>query len=152
MRYLYAFLLLACSTCLVSCLGNMSFHEFKHLSHDEWNWTDTLEYVLSDSTLEGEYECFVSLRLTPDYPFRELWIAAETDLSHPTYIKRDTIRLAFEEESLGIFRKGVNLSQEDCLVGKIPIRKGQTGRIRLYHLMSRETLPCISDVGVWMRR
>lgn len=151
MRLIHVLLLVAVGLCLTDCSEQVLFHEFKHLQNEEWNRADTLEYLLPDSTAAGEYDFSVSLRLTPRFPFRELWIAVDTELSNPMQRLRDTIRIGFEKEKMNLFVNGVNLSQVDCPVGKIKLENGQSGKVRLFHLMSRETLPCIHDVGVWLK-
>ena len=94
----------------------------------------------------------IGLRLTNDFPFEELVILVERDFRHPTVHLSDTIFYNLTDERGEFTQKGVNWFQFETQGLPIELKKGQTGEIRIRHLMNRESVPGITDVGIHIIR
>ena len=77
-----------------------------------------------------------------------MWVEAELQVDTPRVRYVDTLFVRLCDEQARPLTEGVNLLQVEQPAPKtLHLRKGQKGSLRLRHLMRRETLPYITDVG-----
>lgn len=131
-----------------ACIRNTVLHHYEPIDENGWNRTDTLQYELPSIPKTGDYQISIGLRYDEQYPYQGLWIVAETFLNNPIAHRRDTLFFQTADEDGQFIGKGVTLLQADTLLTTLHLQEGQNGRIRLRHIMQRETLPGIRDVGV----
>ena len=84
--------------------------------------------------------CMACTRHTLIHSFRAL--------PDSSLISRDTLCYHLSDESGNLCGQGINLLQYETRAGTLPLRTGEETQIRIHHLMRRETLPYIMEVGV----
>jgi gliding motility-associated lipoprotein GldH len=90
----------------------------------------------------------IGLRVTNNYPYEGLVLEVEQKFQHPYSHRADTIKYMLTDESGDFTENGINYYQYESQSIPLDLKKGQTGEIRIRHLMHREVLPGIMDVGV----
>ena len=109
-----------------ACTHETFFHSYRHIAPNGWRYTDTLEFLLPPAPQTEAYALSVGLRIDACFPYQSLTLVVETTLGG----------------------SGVNLLQFETPAGHLQLREGQQARVRIYHIMSRETMPHIHDVGL----
>ena len=144
MRRLVVLLPLLC----MACTRHTLIHSFRAIPEEGWRRSDTLVFTLPPSPDDAEYALYIDLRLHNRFPYRELWLAVEHHLPDSSLISRDTLCYHLSDESGNLCGQGINLLQYETHAGTLPLRTGVETQIRIHHLMRRETLPYIMEVGV----
>lgn len=76
----------------------------------------------------------------------------EREFSHPDTLHRDTVKCQLMDSVTHRMGKGIYMYQYDVPLPPMTLHRGQTGQVRIIHLMQREVLPGIHDVGVLISR
>ena len=127
-----------------ACTGNTSItQECHHIDHRQWYADDTVHVQLPPIMETGLYNESFMLRTDRNYPYKELFLKVEHKLASPDKTNCDTICLHLSDSSTG-----VNLLQYESVQNVLYLMNGQHWEIRITHLMHRNPLPSISDVGV----
>ncbi len=153
----FAFLAVLWTMVLAGCdkAGHMHrtlLHSYQRVSGTTgWHANDTIVVALPPLTENGRWDFSAGVRARTDFPYQGLWMVAETRLQKPQAIVRDTFYFRLTDPRGEPLTTGVNLMQREQLVvqGR-PFFRGQKGEIRIFHLMRREKLPGIIDIGVKM--
>lgn len=145
-RPIYLFLLSI--LLLVSCDRNTLMHSYQPLSENSWDRTDTLQFNLPILAMDECCRVQIGLRVTNNYPYEGLVLEVEQKFQNPYSHRADTIKYMLTDESGDFTENGINYYQYESQSIPVDLKKGQTGEIRIRHLMHREVLPGIMDVGV----
>lgn len=134
------------------CDRNTLLHTYQPLADNCWDRKDTITFVLPELTQDDNGSMLIGLRLTNDFPYEQLVLSVEQDFRHPTVHQADTLFYKLTDERGEFTEEGVSWFQFESLGLPIELKKGQTGEIRIRHLMNRETLPGVTDVGIHIIR
>lgn len=134
--------------CFLACGGGTWFHSYEAVGKDGWARTDTLSFSLPPLATDTVLDAFVGLRITHSFPYQSLWMALEVMNDSTGITFADT--LCFELcDSIGRFTgSGVTSLQYERPVVPIPLVGGAANTICLFHLMKREVVPNVREVGV----
>ena len=141
-------LLLSMIVMIVACTQSTIYHHYEPIDDNGWSRTDTIQYELPTVPEDGDYHISLGLRYNELFPYQGLWIVAETSLHHPTASYLDTLYFRTTDEDGRPTGKGLSLVQADTLLTTLHMPKGQKGQVCLRHIMIREVLPGIKDIGV----
>lgn len=124
-------------------------HEYRGVKGDEgWNVRDTIRIAVPAAPREGDYVLSVGMRVTNAFSWEGVWVEAELTVDTPRTRHVDTLFVRLYDEQARPLTEGVNLLQvEQSAPQTVHLKAGQKGSLRLRHLMRRETLPFITDVG-----
>ena len=86
-----------------------------------------------------------------DYPYKSIWLGVERDFSPPAVLRRDTVECLLVDSTLRM-DGGIHLYQCVVPLPSMQLQRGQAGQVRVVHLMSRESLPGVHDVGIRVAR
>ena len=145
-------ILLTAILLLTGCDKNTLLHTYRPTAGNCWDRTDTVRFELPELSQDDNGSMMIGLRLTNDFPFEKLVILVERAFRHPTVHLSDTIFYNLTDERGEFTQKGVNWFQFETQGLPIELKKGQTGEIRIRHLMNRESVPGITDVGIHIIR
>lgn len=134
------------------CGRSTAYHSFRHIGNNAWNNRDTISFSLDSLPDNATYDFLIELRTNFSYPYQSIWLAVEREMRNPHLILRDTAECLLNNDRENRNLPGIHSHTHSIPLNPIPLYKGQTGRIRVIHLMRRETLPGISDVGLCVRR
>ncbi len=123
-------------------------YEYRSMEGKRLDRRDTLVFDLPEITRTGVYALSIGVRLGNTYPYGEMWLGMEGILHNPDTMVRDTMRIA--TITPGGMPRGTGLAlrqfETDTLATRL--HKGQTGTVRLFHIMACETVPEVLDIGI----
>ena len=131
-----------------SCTDGILIHRYLPVGEEGWARTDTLSFPLPAVSHEADYTIRLGIRYGTLFPYEGIWVVAETRLHQPASFRRDTIYLTVTDEDGHSLGQGVTLNQREVPLTKLHFQKDQQGTLRLYHIMRREVVPHITDMGV----
>lgn len=151
LRFSPAAVLLALAACRPD--PSTLVHEYRRVKDGRgWNVRDTLFIPVPPVPRDGDYTLSVGMRVDNGFSWEGVWVEAELQADTPHVCHTDTLFVRLYDEKARPVAEGVNLLQvEQPSVRPVRLRQGQRGRLRLRHLMRRETLPHITDVGACLR-
>ncbi len=145
------FLLLLIAAGLGSCRpsSNKLLHAYSPVKSEQgWRNTDTIRFEVPSVEHSGAYSLSLGLRARTTFPWEGVWMAAELRVDTPAVVHRDTLHFRFIDREGKALARGVNLLQaEQTMPDTVTLRTGQSGTLSIYHLMRRECVPDITDVG-----
>lgn len=150
LRPTFFFLLLV--LLLASCDQGTLMHSYQPLQENSWDRRDTVRFDLPVLPTEDKYNVLIGLRVTNSFPYESLILEVEQNYRNPIGHRVDTIKYRLADESGDLIEKGINYFQYENQSLPLDLKKGQTGEIRIRHLMLREVLPGIMDVGIRVSR
>ena len=145
-------LLLISVLLLANCDRSTLLHSYQPVKDNCWERTDTLRFDLPELTSDGNCCMLLGLRVTNSFPYEKLVIEIEQRYQNPMGQRVDTVYYQLTDESGDFTENGLNYFQYESQRIPLDIKKGQKGEIRIRHLMHREALPGIMDVGVHVIR
>ena len=146
------FLFLIAVFLLVGCDKSTLVHSYQPMKDNCWDKADTVTFTLPALTQDDNCSLLIGLRLNGNYPYEQLVLQVEQDLQHPITHRLDTIYYQLTDEGGEFSQEGVNYFQYETQGIPLYLRKGQTGEIRIRHLVRKEVLPGIADVGIHIIR
>lgn len=117
-----------------------------------WEQHNVLSFKVDTVKQSGEYGVYVSLRTTNAYPFQSIWLLVKTQLVSPEWNKEDTLVCVLTDKQGIHSGNGISFYQNDYLLKKLKLQHGQSGNIMVSHMMRRNILPGISDVGITVKK
>lgn len=138
---------------LEACHTDTRYHVYQPvLGSDGWQKKDSLVFNLPPDVSSGAYGMEIGIRNTGVYPYRDIWLSvtrlevdslpAHTDTVH-MYLADDKGRWGHEGAIGGLYQQTYVCEKPVVLL------TDSVGRsFRVTHLMRRNPLPGISDVGI----
>lgn len=136
--------------CLVaiSCTKGTLIHRYEPVSLHGWERTDTLCYDIPKVAQQQEYLLNVGLRYDNNFPYNGIWIVVEGNMEEPSAHWCDTLHLRTADDNGIALGHGVALVQMSVPLKTIRLEEGQHGHLRVWHIMHREVIPSIREVGI----
>ncbi len=136
---------------LAGCIDpHTAYHNYRSTPLEGWPKTDTLCFALPPLDSTRTYHLTVAVRSARHYPYRNLWLVVEQSDTLGLHRHRDTLNCTLIAPD-GASPSGITLHQHEFPV-PTPLLHPQGSTLRIYHLMQREALPGISDVGLHLRK
>lgn len=138
---------------LASCHTDTRYHVYQAVPGENgWKNSDSLLFQLPPELEAGEYGMEIGIRHTGGYPYRDIWISVTQVDSDSLPSHTDTLHLYLADEEGRWGHEGaVGGLYQSAYVREKPVKltADSLGRsFRIAHLMRRNPLPGISDVGV----
>ena len=137
---------------LASCTNGTLVHQYETVDNDGWVRADTIYFDLPAATETGDYGLSVAMRYANSFPYEGIWIIAEGKMKKPTTHWRDTLYFRMADNEGIPMGHGVVVMQNDTLVRTMHMQKGQNGSLRIWHIMRREVMPSVREVGIKVKR
>ena len=147
LRYLALFVTVV--ILFVACDTTTPYHHYEPLSSDGWARTDTLHFQLPPAPSQGMYTLYVGLRWSPQFPYEGFWLVADTQ---SPFFHTDSLYFHTAQPDGLSTGQGIRLRQSEQPLFRIALQEGQSISVNLRHIMHREVLPALSDVGVRMEK
>lgn len=131
-----------------ACMEDTLLHCYKPVSPEGWQRRDTLCFDLSASDKAMQGVLTVGLRTVADLPMQDIVLAVEQRIDSPMVFRRDTVHYPLTDAEGRPFVSGTNNLQFETQ--SIPFHRpaGSQGTIRIHHLMTREAVQGITEVGI----
>lgn len=147
------FILLASLTGASSCSSNSEtlIYEYRPVSFDGWSKTDTIVFTLPEIEQGGLYLGQIGVRTNARYPYQKVWIGVCQKLHHPDTLFLDTVFCEIASRS-DLDKNGIGLFLSEGTLPDHVYHPGQTGEIKVFHILRREEVPGICQVGLHIQR
>ncbi len=153
MRRASAALLAAAASALAASCGRTTvLHCYRHTPAGGWEQSDALTYKVDTVRQGGVYKFDVGVRITSAFPYKQLWLVAERRFTNPPESEADTLACSFVDGGGNRNGSGTRAFQYVFRLGEITLAERQTGTVTVRHIMRREILPGITDIGVNIHR
>ena len=117
-----------------------------------WEQHNALTFPIDSVQQTGEYNLSIGVRTTYDYPFQTLWFQVTTRLEHSHLELLDTLVCQVTDPQGNTLGHGISIFQYVYPLTSVHLNVGQRGTITVKHIMRRNMLPGVSDVGVVLRK
>lgn len=134
-----------------SCAGDTLVHRYAALPADGWARRDTVCFDLPGNVEDICGTLTVGLRTKTDVAIRDIVLAVEQCDSDAFVVRRDTVCYPLTNSEGDALTSGVNFHQYETQFVPFRMEKDRKGCVRIYHLMTRETIPGITEVGIRIR-
>lgn len=134
-----------------ACQHDTLLHTYLPVEGRQWLRSDTAVFALPEMEETGSYDLTLGLRIGSCFPYQSVYVLVEQRLTNPVEVRRDTLCLQLADAEGHLRENGITLLQHEEKKMLLYFRKGQTGEIRVSHLMHRDPLPEVSDVGIMLQ-
>ena len=134
-----------------SCAGDTLVHRYAALPADGWARRDTVCFDLPVYAENISGILTVGLRTKTGVAIRDIVLAVEQCDSDAFVVRRDTVCYPLTDSEGDALTSGVNFHQYETQFVPFRMEKDRKGCVRIYHLMTRETIPGITELGIRIR-
>ncbi|MBR2102184.1 MAG: gliding motility lipoprotein GldH [Prevotella sp.] len=151
------FILSATATLLVavmlpSCNLSTVFNRYESIDLSGWSRNDTLFFDVPPISTPGRFTQELGMRIDETFPFTGITLVVEQRVLPGRRTKTDTLKCRMADSEGAFTGTGVTLHQYDFPLGTIDLRRGDSLHITVRHIMERESMPGVSDVGIKLTR
>lgn len=133
---------------LSSCDDGVVYDTYKHTQIEGWEKNDTLVFDVPRLASPGRYRLEMGLRTSGAFPFTGLSIVVEQTVIPGYKTLADTLNCRLTDEKGNVLGHGISYFQYNFILSDVELAKGDSLHVRVRHIMKREILPGISDVGL----
>ncbi|ANR73220.1 gliding motility lipoprotein GldH [Prevotella scopos JCM 17725] len=137
-----------------SCSDPRTYDQYKSVSLQGWQRNDTLTFDIPRQW-EGNYQLDLCLRAAQTYPYRNLSVIIERKLIYFRQRKKlektynDTVNCeVINVKGTLVGHKGITSTEILQAVTSFRLNRNDSLQVKIHHIMNRESLPGISDVGI----
>lgn len=131
-----------------SCGYRQKKHTYRSISEEGWSALEPQTFIIDSLPDDGLYDVSVGIRTTHSYPYRSMWIIVEQEWENPRSLRTDTLKCNLTNEAGDFSGSGIAVHQYVFPVSRDQHKRAQRGLISIRHLMRREMLPGVSDIGL----
>ena len=133
---------------LAACGEGTVYDDYVHTPIDGWENDDTLSFSVPRMESNGHYGCIIGVRTTDAFPFTAISIAVEQTIEPGHRVHTDTLNCRLADSRGNLLGDGVSYFQYEYPLPDVFLRRGDSLHVAVHHIMKREILPGISDVGL----
>lgn len=155
MRWMRVFLLLACAAAMGACTGGKVYDHYEHTLVAGWDRADSLSFSVPPVAVDGRYATALGLRISSAYPYRELALVVRQTVVEGRRKARttvDTLHCTLFSERGIVEGRGIGTYQYTFRVSELALRQGDSIHVTVSHIMRREIMPGVTDVGIEIDR
>mgnify|MGYP002623964298 FL=1 len=135
-----------CTALLAACHSDTLYHTYLPLPSEGWQATDTLRFDLPELTDAHSGHVLVDLRVSEQIPYRLLRLVLEQRTD--SIRLRDTLAIPLADHQGQWLAKGTVLHEFETESVPLRLPSQQPRQLLLYHIMSRQTMPGVTEAGV----
>lgn len=142
----------ASAVVLSACVGNVVYDKYASTMVEGWERSDTLVFGVPSLKSSGRYRQEIGLRINSAYPFTALSLLVERTVEPGHRVSLDTLNCRLYDGKGNTLGNGVSYFQYDFILSEDDLQQGDSLNVRIHHIMMREILPGISDIGLRLVR
>lgn len=142
----------AAAVALQACDGRVVYDKYASTNVEGWERSDTLVFAVPGLKASGRYRQEIGLRINSAYPFTALSLLVERTVEPGHRVSKDTLNCRLYDGKGNALGAGVGYFQYDFILSDDDLRQGDSLNVRVHHIMMREILPGISDIGLRLIR
>ncbi len=139
--------------CVCGCEPDVKFSKYKPVDSDGWNIKDTMLFT-TDTLRDGGHYCFsCGVRTRRGFPYRDLVAMVERTVYRDSLVvlhKLERVTFAIATDDGVATGEGVALRLHEAPLRSFYMERGDSVVAKVYHQMTRETLPGVVDFGFAM--
>ena len=133
---------------LVACNDSRVYDKYQSLSIDGWGRTDTVTFNVPRQE-EGIYNMDLGMRVFQNYPYKSITLIVERTVIRTQHKKQTSQSYqVIDNEGRLVGKRGITTSAIEQRIGIFPLQRNDSLKVSVYHIMSKELLPGISDIGI----
>lgn len=140
--------------CTISCNDPRTYDQYRGVSLQGWLRNDTLTFDIPRQW-EGNYQLDLCLRAARTYPYRNISMIIEQKVIYYRQRKKrektynDTVNCEIiNDKGILVGHKGITSTEIRQAITSFRLNRNDSMQVKIHHIMSRESLPGISDVGI----
>lgn len=137
---------------LQSCSGGVVYDRYNHTRLSGWDKADSLFYDIPPVPADGRYRQEVGLRVNDEFPFTGLTLVVDQTVEPGHRLQSDTLNCKIADSKGRALGHGVSCYQYSFIASELSLNKGDSLHVSIRHIMKREILPGIADVGLCLSR
>lgn len=141
------FVTAAVALMVAACGDGRVFDKFVSTPVDGLEKNDTVSFSVPPVASSGSYRQEIGLRITADYPFTSISLEVKQTVEPGHRVSTDTLACRLYDDDGNMLGRGVSMFQYGFALPDIDLRKGDSLHVRVRHVMKREILPGITDIG-----
>lgn len=132
----------------VACTERAAYKSYHTVSIDGWDAADSIVFSIDSLPKRGTFIPTIGLRSSAAeaYEFRTLYLEVKQRWQGSS-LRCDTLACELREDRGEMDGKGTFYYQYEFPLKKVSLQAGQSGRIVIRHIMRKEILSGISDIG-----
>lgn len=135
-------------TAVVSaCGGGTVYDKFVSMPSDGLEKNDTAVFYVPPVASSGRYIREIGLRIAAAYPFTSLSLEVCQTVEPGHRVSVDTLDCRLYDDDGNVLGHGISVYQYGFALPDIDLQKGDSLHVRVRHVMKREILPGITDIG-----
>lgn len=137
-----------------SCTNKPVAFDYCSTAVEGWEPGDSLKFHIDTLQQSGQYKLSIGVRTSSSnpYPYQTLWLVVRQHWHNPSQELIDTIHLQLANGRGDPQGHGVTLYQYDYPWQTLQLQASQSADISIIHIMRREMLPGISNVGIQLNK
>ena len=151
---LYIIALMVIAIGATSCSDPRTYDHYKSVSLQGWSRKDTLTFDIPRQW-EGNYQLDLCLRAAQTYPYRNISRIIKRKVIYYRQRKKrektynDTINCEIiNDKGILVGQKGITSTEIRQAITSFRLNRNDSMHVTIHHIMNRESLPGISNVGV----
>lgn len=136
------------ATLMTACDTDVVYDSYCHAPTEGWEKTDTLQFNVPRMAEGGRYRMEIGMRTNSSFPFTGITVVVDQVIEPRHRLQSDTINCRIADKDGNILGRGVSFYQYDFILNDTDLRRGDSLNIRIRHIMRREVVPGVADVGV----
>lgn len=137
---------------LSACDNGTVYDKYNHTPITGWEKNDTLFFNVPAQKKNGRYRQEIGLRTNAAYPFTGLTLVVEQTVEPGHRQFTDTLDCRLSDDKGNILGQGISYFQYNFILSDVELFEGDSLHVCVRHIMKREILPGISDIGLKMTR
>lgn len=151
-KNIYKIMVAMATVMLMACEDPRTYDHFEHTDTTAWDTEDALSFDVPRQW-EGSYDVVLGLRSTLAYPYQNLSVVVETTVLPSHKEQCDTVNLTInDQEGRPAGQSGISISEIKQHVTTLTLQRSDSLHISVHHLMRRNSLPGISEVGITLSK
>ena len=138
----------------IACKDARTYDSYKALPINGWERNDTAVFYIPRQW-EGMYSMDLGVRASQSYPYKNITFIVERTVIHKRRKKltsrsyQDTVTCnIINDDGRLAGKRGITTSEIQQRIAIFPLKRNDSLRISVRHIMSKELLQGISDVGI----
>lgn len=133
---------------LAACFPNTRYVDYHHTAVSGWERDSVLSFHIPSLDEGGAYVEEIGLRTENSYPFLQLSLVVEQQVSPSGQHIVDTLMLPIYEEDGSPVGQGLSVYRQELPFRFLNLHQGDSLTIRIHHNMRRRSLPGVTEVGI----
>lgn len=133
---------------ITACTQKTVYHHYQHISAEGWERQDVMDFQIAPIKTSGNYQEEIGVRMQQNFPFTSMSVLVQQTIYPSMEYHYDTLECHFMDQQGRIMGNGISYYQYDFPLKTIALKEGDSLAVSIYHIMKRETLPGITDVGL----